>query len=485
MNMSEEKEKEIIEGETAGNENLTEPENERAARTNPRNWVIGGVIGLLIIGLIGIYVWRRSSSQVEVTKTEAEKNETGRVKFLMEQQWLIRMKLAKAEQQTVSRQVTSTGRVVPAANSQALVSTPVAGILSDRQLPTIGQYVRAGQTIAFVRQTPTSTEQAQTRAAQTQVELSKAQLETQRRQMEMQNSQIEIENARLETEKRTAAGETETARVRLEQARREADRMQRLYDGKAASQKQLQAAQSEREAAQVAFDAAVRRRDALNSANPVKPSRVSAENNFANVQSVPNGFTVSAPFGGYVTKVNKSIGEQVSPGDAIVEISNLDTVWVEAPIFERDLNTLGTSRTATFRVSAFPEQEFKGTVLDFGSTIDEQTRAANVVFAVENAGRALRLGMQANVRLDAEQTVTAMMIPKEAVLEAEGKKLIYVLVSGEEFERREVTLGDEYGDKVAVLSGLNPGERVVTQGAYQIRLQELRPADAGAHSHET
>jgi cobalt-zinc-cadmium efflux system membrane fusion protein len=482
--MSEEKEPQIVETDEESSESETEV-SETSARTNPRNWIIGGVIGLLIIGLIGIYVWRRSATKVEVTKTEAEKSEAGKVKFLMEQQWLIKMKLAKAEEQTVSRQVTSTGRVVPAANSQAVVSTPVAGILSDRQLPRIGQFVGGGQPIAFIRQTPTSTEQAQTRAAQTQVELSKAQLETQRRQMEMQNSQIEIENARLESEKRTASGDAENARVRLEQARREADRMQRLYDGKAASQKQLQTAQSERDSAQASYDSAVRRRDALSNARPVRPSKVNIDTNIGGVTAVPNGFTVNAPFGGYVTKVNKSIGEQVSPGDAIVEISNLDTVYVEAPIFERDLNTLGTSRTATFKVSAYPEQEFKGTVLDFGSTIDENTRAANVVFQVENAGRVLRLGMQANVRLDAEQTVTAMMIPKEAVLEAEGKKLIYVLLSGEEFERREVTLGDEYGDKVAVLSGLKNGERVVTQGAYQIRQQELRPADAGVHSHET
>lgn len=481
--MSKDKEQEIIETEDEPSEYETETD-ETPASSNPRNWVIGGVIGLLLICLIGFYMWRRSTGSVEPAKTETEKNEAGKVKFLMEQQWLIQMKLAQAEEQIVSRQVTSTGRVIPAANSQATVSTPVAGILSDRQLPRIGQYVSGGQPIAFIRQTPTSTEQAQTRAAQTQVELSRAQLETQKRQMEMQNSQIQIENARLESEKRTAKGETETSRVRLEQAKREADRMQRLYDGKAASQKQLQAAQSERDSAQASYDSAVRRRDALNSARPVKPTKVNIDTNIGSTASVPNGLTVSAPFGGYVTKVNKSIGEQVSPGDAIIEISNLDTVWVEAPIFERDLNTLGTSRKATFTTSAY-EQEFKGSVLDFGSVIDEQTRSANVIFEVENAGRALRLGMQANVRLDAEQTVTAMLIPKEAVLEAEGKKIIYVLLSGEEFERREVTLGDEYGDKVAVLTGLEKGERVATQGAYQIRLQELRPADAGVHSHET
>ena len=93
--------------------------------------------------------------------------------------------------------------------------------------------------------------------------------------------------------------------------------------------------------------------------------------------------------------------------------------------------------------------------------------------------------MQANVRLDAGEQVTAMLIPREAVLEHEGKKIVYVLLSGEEFERREVTVGDELGGKVAVLAGLNKGERVVTQGAYQLKLQELQPAEAGAHTHET
>jgi multidrug efflux pump subunit AcrA (membrane-fusion protein) len=75
-------------------------------------------------------------------------------------------------------------------------------------------------------------------------------------------------------------------------------------------------------------------------------------------------------------------------------------------------------------------------------------------------------------------------VPREAVLDNEGRKIIYVLRSGEEFERREVTLGDEYGNKVAITAGVKRGERVVTQGAYQLKLQELRPADAGAHTHE-
>jgi multidrug efflux pump subunit AcrA (membrane-fusion protein) len=92
--------------------------------------------------------------------------------------------------------------------------------------------------------------------------------------------------------------------------------------------------------------------------------------------------------------------------------------------------------------------------------------------------------MQANLRLGVGARTTLLLVPKESVLDNEGKKIVYVLRTGEEFERRDVVVGDEYGGKVAIVSGVKPGERVVTQGAYQLKLQELRPANAGAHTHE-
>ncbi len=419
---------------------------------------------LIVVALFYALILRRSSTKTEASETPPQANTTGTVAFLMEQQWLIRLKLAKVEERTVARQITSTGRVVPAANSQALVAPPVSGIITGGGLPRVGQRVAKGQAIAVVQQKATSAEEAQVRAAQAQVQA--------------QNAQIAVENARLEAERRTSVGEVENTKIRLELAQKEAARARRLYEGKAFSQRQLQAVEAERDVAQADYNAAVKRRDALASAQVAMPS-------FANIGGANSSYTVRAPLGGYITKVNKSIGEQVGAGETIVEISNLDTVWVEAPIFERDLNRLSGNVSATFITSAYPDQEFKGAVLDLGAVIDEKTRAANVVFQVPNEGRVLRLGMQANVRLDAGESVNAMMIPKEAVLEHEGKKIVYVLLSGEEFQRREVIVGDEYGDKVAVLSGLNKDERVVTQGAYQLKLQELSPAAAGAHSHET
>lgn len=431
---------------------------ERSGNASRRNLVmiVAAVAVFAIVVILFAFSWLRPTKQA-TTEAPGAAASTGTVKFLMEQQWLIRMKLALVEEQTVARQITATGRVIPSANSQALVAPPVSGILSGRNLPRVGQRVAQGQTIAVIQQTATSAEQAQVRAAA---------------------SSLNLENARLEADRRTAAGEVEAARVRLDLATKEAARAQRLYERKAFSERQMQSAEADLKAAKAGYEAAVKRLEALTSSPAVAAAR-------SGVGSANASHTVRAPLSGFVTKVNKSIGEQVQPGEAILEISNLDTVWVEAPIFERDLNRLGGSAGATFTTAAYPGQEFRGSVVDIGAVIDERTRAATVVFQVPNGGRALRIGMQANVRLDAGESVTAMMIPRSAVLDNEGKKIVYVLLSGEEFQRRELTLGDEYGDKVAVLSGLQKGERVATQGAYQIRLQELRPADAGVHSHET
>lgn len=436
--------------------------------------ILVGAFALVALSVLVYFLFLREPHKHEEANASASKSDTGTVKFLMEQQWLIRMKLAQAKERTVARQITTTGRVVPAANNQAVIAPPVGGILTGASMPRIGQRVAQGQTIAVVQQTATSAEQAQVRAAAAQVEAQNAQIRA-------QNAQVNVENARIESERRGAEGEANAARVRRDLARTEAERAQRLYDRKAFSLRQLQAAQAELDSAQASFDAASKRLEAFKNARPIAPaSPVKSRVGSANASHV-----MRAPLSGYVTSVNKSIGEQVAPGEAVLEISNLETVWVEAPIFERDLNRLGANASATFTVSAYPEQEFRGAVVDIGAVIDETTRAATVVFQVPNAGRALRIGMQANVRLDAGESVTAMIIPRSAVLENEGKKIVYVLISGEEFERREVVLGDEYGEEVAVFSGLNAGERVVTQGAYQLRLQELRPADAGAHTHET
>src|SRR5687768_588323 len=174
--------------------------------------IIVSAMAIIAVVVILFAFFRLRPTKQAATEAPAAASSIGTVKFLMEQQWLIRMKLAQVEEQTVARQVTATGRVVPAANSQALVAPPVSGILSGRNLPRVGQRVAQGQTIAVIQQIATSAEQAQVRAAA---------------------ASAGLENARLDADRRTAAGEVEAARIRLDLATKESARAQRLYDRKA------------------------------------------------------------------------------------------------------------------------------------------------------------------------------------------------------------------------------------------------------------
>ena len=185
-----------------------------------------------------------------------------------------------------------------------------------------------------------------------------------------------------------------------------------------------------------------------------------------------------------MVRVTKSPGEQVGAGEAILEIVALDTVWVEVPIFERDLPRLAGSDRVVFTTASLPSVELSGRLVNRGAVIDPRTRAATLLFEIANPEGRLPVGLMVNARVDASERAQALLVPRQAVLEADGKRFVYVLRSGEDFERREITVGDEHGAQIAVEQGLKAGERLVTQGAWQLRQQELRPTGAGAHTHE-
>jgi membrane fusion protein, heavy metal efflux system len=394
------------------------------------------VIAVAVVAA-ALVIWKRPA-QGDAEATPPATTATGLVQFRMEQQWLIHMKLALAQEAELPQQISSTGRVVPAPSNRALVAPPVGGIIDTRPLPQIGQRVARGQLLATVLQTPTAAEAAQ----------------------------IHIENSRVDAERRRLAQAEIEAHARLNAAAAEADRAKRLVELKAYSQRQLETAEADRKAAEAILAGVQEQIRALQTA------------------PTESNYQVTAPISGTVVVLKKSPGEEVHAGEAILEIVALDRVWVEAPIFEKDLGRVKKDVAAIFTTAAFPDKEFQGRLVSIGSVVDEQSRAATAVFEVNNASGDLKLGMQANLRLGVGTKTKVLLVPKESILDNEGKKIVYVLRTGEEFERRDVVVGDEYGGKVAIVSGVKTGERVVTQGAYQLKLQELRPANAGAHTHE-
>ena len=402
-----------------------------------RLWVFVTLAAIAIIWGVR-YLDPSGNEAVETIQADGPEG-NGTVSFLMEQQWLIQMKLAQAEEAMLAPQITSTGRVIPAPRNHAVVAPPVGGIISGGPLPQLGQQVRQGEVITTLVQTSTAAEAAQ----------------------------IRVEEARMESEHRRLSELRAEVTARLDFARLELERAERLYERGAYSLRERQRAETELKAAEAVLASIEAQRDAFDT--PIAGT----------------SHQVRAPISGTVVQVNKRFGEQVQMGETILEVAETSTVWVEVPIFESDLSRLDPTPVATFTTPTYPGREFTSDVIiDAGDIIDEDTRTAMFVFEVANPDGLIRIGMQANLRLDADETVPTLLVPKEAVLDHEGQNIVYVLVSGESFERRNVILGDEYGDKIGILSGLEGGERVVTQGAYQLKLQELAPADPGAHTHE-
>ena len=349
-----------------------------------KKWALPA-IAIAILGA-ALTLWKRPApGDAEPTPAPAES--TGRVLFRMEQQWLIRMKMALAEEAKLPPQIYSTGRVVPLPSNRALVAPPVGGIIDGPLLPRIGQQVMRGQLIATLVQTPTAAEAAQ----------------------------IRIENSRVDAERRRLGQAEIEARARLSAAAAEADRAKRLLEQKAYSQRQLEIAEADRKAAEAILAGVQEQMQALQTAPPI------------------SNYQVTAPISGTVVEVKKSAGEEVHAGEPILEIIALDRVWVEAPIFEKDLGRMKNEVAAIFTTSAYPDKEFRGRLMNIGSVVDEQTRAAIAVFEVDNRSGDLKIGMQANLRLGAGDKASVLLLPKESVLDNEGKKIVYVMLSGEEF----------------------------------------------------
>ena len=395
-------------------------------------------IAMLAVAVTAFFVFRKPQEQLADAPAAAA-DSGGIVPFRMEQQWLIHLKMALAEEARMAPQIRSVGRVVAKPSNRAVVAPPVGGIIQTGTMPRIGQQVTRGQVIATLLQTATAAEAAQ----------------------------IRIENTRIEAERRRLQQAEVEAKARADEAAHDAERAERLYEKKAYSQKALEVDELNRKTSDAQLAAVRDQLTALQSAPPASTT-----------------YEVRAPIAGTVVSVSKSAGEQVAPGEAILEVIALDTVWVQAPVFEKDLGRLSKNIAAVFTTAAFPDKEITGHLINVGSVIDEQTRAATATFEVSNRSGELRIGMQANLRVSAGNLQQVFLVPREAIVDNEGQKIVYVMRSGETFERRNVVVGDEYGAKVTILSGIKPGERVVTQGAYQLKLQELKPANAGAHTHE-
>ena len=120
--------------------------------------------------------------------------------------------------------------------------------------------------------------------------------------------------------------------------------------------------------------------------------------------------------------------------------------------------------------------------MSYGKTLGENSSLLPVYFSLTNNG-SLIPGQAVEVYLKSRPIENALILPLSALIEEQGKFLVYVQVAGESFDKREVETGAQDGVSVQIISGLNPGERIVTKGAYLVKLA-TQSGSVPAHGHE-
>ncbi len=156
-------------------------------------------------------------------------------------------------------------------------------------------------------------------------------------------------------------------------------------------------------------------------------------------------------------------GQLVSPGLAVAEIAPTAALIADVDLVGPDVARVTPGMTARIRHHAWEKRPFAGTLIRLAPTIDSLTRALRAEVEVDNSERLLRPGMFVEVTLVVEQHKQVPVVPRDAVTNRDGRRVVFVL-KGPRVAKREVTLGLGDDTLVEVRKGLEEGERIVTRG---------------------
>jgi cobalt-zinc-cadmium efflux system membrane fusion protein len=178
---------------------------------------------------------------------------------------------------------------------------------------------------------------------------------------------------------------------------------------------------------------------------------------------------IVAPFAGVVDSVSVAKGEIVDPATAILTVSDLSTVWVQADVAERDLGAVKVGDAVEMRVSAFPGRVFAGRVTYIPDQIETTTGMAKVRCEIPNPDGALRVNMFATVTILSPQGGDAVLVPSESLQEVNGQSVVFIPTGDRQFAWRAVRTGPVANGKTQIASGLAAGTPVVGEGSYWLK----------------
>ena len=247
-----------------------------------------------------------------------------------------------------------------------------------------------------------------------------------------------------------------------EAAKASYDRAEALVKDKIISQKEFESTKLEFENAKTAYDAVSNNKTA-------------------------KGVSVNAPINGHMKNILVKEGEYITVGQPLATVSQNQRLVLRAEVSQRYYNAMQSVKSANFKTpydnKVYSLEDLNGRLLSFGKTSNENSFFIPVSFEFDNKGEVIP-GSFVEVYLISAPIENTLSIPVSALTNEMGIYYVYVQIDEEGYRKQEVALGANNGKEVQIIKGLHPGDRVVTKGAYQVKMASASGAIPHGHSHE-
>ncbi|WP_233577522.1 efflux RND transporter periplasmic adaptor subunit [Citreicoccus inhibens] len=186
-------------------------------------------------------------------------------------------------------------------------------------------------------------------------------------------------------------------------------------------------------------------------------------------------FPARSPLDGTVVEMTGAVGASVEASTPLFTVADPSRLWGVLDVFESQLSSVRTGQRVVLTVAALGERRFEGRVDSIGDIVDEKTRTVPVRVTVSNEDGALKSGMFAQAEVltteaaGTEPSPARLVIPREAVQEQGDARVVFVPLGEGRFRPVPVKLGARTAQEVEVLSGLDAGTEVITQGAFILK----------------
>lgn len=252
------------------------------------------------------------------------------------------------------------------------------------------------------------------------------------------------------------------AKIEYEKAERDFKRAELLIKDKIISEKDFAVAKAEYEAAKLTYNAVMKNRSA-------------------------GGSVVSTGKGGFIKQCMVNDGDYVEAGQPLVVITQNQHLYLRAEVPERKFNELNSIRSAKFRTSysdkLYDITDMGGHIQSYGRSAEVNNSYIPVIFEFNNTGDVVQ-GSFADIYLITNDKPNTLSVPLTALTEEQGMHYIYIQEDADEYEKREVRLGQDDGERIEITDGLKEGEKVVVRGAVQVKLASASNAiPEHNHSH--